>query len=166
MLFVAHGAGAEVIVSFRDGDPHDRLRVRNTGCAALAGTLRLDLTRSAGAVIADTLRGGPGTKDPMPVEVESGAIAVDPVADGAEILILRLTGLPAGGTAVVTLDLDDTRGWWDGPRVEVFEEEMAGAVVEFADTRGVFWTDGMARLLTAPCAQPQEMPEDPVVPMV
>lgn len=163
-------AAADLSITFRDGNPRDRFTVRNTGCAVVTGQLVIDLAPSAGGVIVDAVRGGPGTKDPMPVEVEAGRLTVAPVADGARRLSMHLGGLAAGERAVVTLDLDDTRGWWPGPRVEVFEQEMAGATATLAaphgTARATFDATGSARIAGASCADPgPDLPRDDPTPI-
>ena len=113
-------------VTFRDGNPHDRFWIKNTSCSTLVGALTLDLRSADSPVLIDTVRGGPGTKDPMPVEVLAGPIIVEPVRDGDRQIIFLLGDLPPNIEAVIGLDFDNETGWWPGPRVEVWGEHILG----------------------------------------
>ncbi len=140
----------DVHVSFRDGNPHDRFFIHNASCANLTGILTIDLRNSANGVLIDTIRGGPGTKDPMPVAVERGNIKLAPVADGDQELVVYLAGMQPGEQAVVTLDLDDTAGWLSAPRVSVDGHEVEGALVTLnaptGASYGTFGKNGVAYL--------------------
>ena len=162
-------AAADITLGIFDGNPHDRIVLTNTGCGVLAGTLVIDLTTSAAGLLIDTEYGGAGTKDPMPVEVERGALRLDPVRDGDRSLTIHVDALHPSETASVTLDLDDERGWWPGPRVEVWGEEIAGTIARFdqggAQAGAVFDATGQAWLTPAVppgCSAPAPGPYDTV----
>jgi hypothetical protein len=172
LLLLASPLCADVNIWIYDGDPYDRIRIQNTACQPLVGTLRIDLSSSSGGVIIDTVRGGPGTKDPMPVEIEQGAIKVEPVEDGAQDITVLIGHLAENETGIVTLDFDDTRGWWPGPRIEVFGDEIAGTVATLkvlgGVSQGVFDTTGFSRLsdpVPVDCTQPVDTPPDNPLPM-
>lgn len=148
---LAEAASADLEITIRDGDPWDRITIRNlAACGAVEGRLRIDLTSSEGDLLIDTVRGGPGTKDPMPVEVLNGPARVAPVEDGAQEIEIWLAGLGAGQSATIGLDFDDQASWWPGPRVVVFGEEIAGSAAQWqilgGGARAVFGTSGRARL--------------------
>lgn len=119
-------ASADLKLKLWDGNPYDRLSIYNDGCAIQYAELTIDFATSKGEIILDTVRGGPGTKDPMPVKVERGPIKLAPVADGDSSLTVLIGRLATGKSAVVTMDMDDTIGWWDGPRVSVDGDDVAG----------------------------------------
>lgn len=62
-------------ISTEDGNPWDKITIQNTGCTPLSGVMVFDFTHSAGGIILDTERGGPGTQDPMPVQVYIRALS-------------------------------------------------------------------------------------------
>lgn len=161
-------AQADVELTIRDGNPFDRIWIKNAAdCGALTAILHIDLGPSAGRLLLDTVRGGPGTKDPMPVEVERGPLRIDPVQDGATDLTVQIGALRAGDTASLTMDFDDQAGWWPGPRVEVFGDEIAGTVatlrVKGDSARAVFDTQGTA-VLQDPSAPDCNAPPQPDAP--
>ncbi|WP_375282075.1 hypothetical protein [Pseudooctadecabacter sp.] len=138
---------AEVSVMIRDGDPHDRIYIRNTGrCPLGYGVLGLDFTTSAGHILIDTAYGGAGTKDPMPVEVESGPLSVHPVLDGDRQIVMDIEGLAQGQSGVVTLDVDNEASGWFASRVSILNDHLEGTEARFAsmsqDARGVFDATG------------------------
>jgi len=130
-------------ISMADGDPHDRIWLKNVGkCEIVAGALTLDFRASAGDIVIDTAYGGIGTKDPMPVEVERGNITVQPVADGDPEIVILIGGIAPDGTAVVTLDFDNNLSGWFSRRVSILGDDVVGTLARFetpeAETSGVF----------------------------
>jgi len=128
-----------------DGDPHDRIWLRNLGsCEIVAGALVLDFRNSKGKIVIDTAYGGIGTKDPMPVEVETGNITVRPVADGDREIVVLIGSIAPNGTAVVTLDFDNDASGWFTQRVSILDADVAGTFARFETpnelTSGVFET--------------------------
>ncbi|MEM7296478.1 MAG: hypothetical protein AAF330_07645 [Pseudomonadota bacterium] len=159
-------------MTYRDGNPHDRFFIRHSGCAVLVGELEIDLHSSRGEVLIDTVRGGPGTKDPMPVDVERGPVLVDPVEDGAKILRVSILGLEPGKLAAITLDLDAETHWWPAPRVAVEGDEIAQSEARLAllaqGYAGVFDTTGGVRFSVpslSDCAETNEEEEPALVPI-
>lgn len=129
-------AGPQLAVSIFDGDPYDRVRIEQRGdCRGVTGRLTVDFSTSKGDVVLDTLRGGPGTKDPMEIRVEAGPLQVEPVADGAQVLRISMFELPPGVVASVTMDFDDQKGWWPGPRIVADGEDLEGTRLRF-ETKG------------------------------
>ena len=166
VLAVGSPLRADIVVTFRDGNPHDRLRIANTGCAAVSGTMTVDFTTSATGILLDTVRGGPGTKDPMPVEVERGPLAVGPVADGARTLTVEVDALQPGATGVITMDVDNTSGWWPEQRIDVFGEDIAGTTILWGDAVASTRADGTARMPQPPCPEVPDLPKDDTTPSV
>ena len=156
---------AELTVLIRDGDPHDRIYIRNTGrCQLASGVLGLDFTTSAGGILIDTAYGGAGTKDPMPVEVESGPVSVHPVLDGDRQIVIDIENLAPGHSGVVTLDVDNEASGWFASRVSILNDHLEGTGARFAsmsqDAQGVFDASG-AVVIGLPqdmCAQPEDVP--------
>lgn len=166
----AAAASADIRLSLQDGDPYDRLIILNDGCPLGIAELTLDFTGSQGKVILDTVRGGPGTKDPMPVEVERGRLSISPVADGAQTLTVGIGGMGTGERASVTMDMDDTQGWWPGPRVVADGEDLSGTSATLLTRGTMAFTEfsGGGAVLTSPvtsCAETQKAPELLTVPM-
>ena len=120
---------ADVAVWFRDGNPHDRFWIENRGCKTIVGVVDIDLRKTTGRVIIDTAYGGIGTKNPMPVEIVAGNIALDPVPDGTQDLTVDLKSIGPKETAIVTLNLDDTKSRWFTLRVEVDGWEVGSDIV-------------------------------------
>ncbi|MEO0359371.1 MAG: hypothetical protein AAF386_14005, partial [Pseudomonadota bacterium] len=165
LFLTATSAQADLVVTFSDGNPHDRFWLQNTGCATLVGVVTIDLTQSAGRVLIDSIRGGPGTKDPMPVEIERGDNTLGPVMDGDQHLDIYLHGLAPDTVAVVTLDLDGDVGWLAAPNVGVENSEMAGAraTIDSPDWAATALFDATARarfdaINPKPCAPPPTPP--------
>ena len=143
-------AAAELTITLRDGNPLDILSIRNNGCPVSDGTLIFDFTTSQADVFLDTVRGGPGSRDPLAVKVMNGDIAVHPVADGAQILTIDVRTLNEGSIAQVSMDMDDGLGTRGTAQVEVYGSELKGAVATLitGDTRhmGIFDANGIARI--------------------
>jgi len=140
-----------------DEDAQDWITVSHGGtCATLSGRLRIDFGPSAGSVVIDTEYGGAGTRDPAPVQVVTGPAVVLPVPDGARSIEIVLQDLPPQGQVIVTLDIDNERGWFAGNRVMATPADIAGSTVEVVPqardaVRGVF-VDG--RLAVVPVELP------------
>ena len=112
--------------------------------------LILDFTTSQADVYLDTVRGGPGSRAPLPVAVMSGDIRVKPVSDGAQTLVIIVDTLNEGDIAQVSMDMDDGLGTQGVAQVEVYGSELKGAVATLVTDeqqhRGVFDANGMARV--------------------
>jgi len=79
-----------------------RLAARpHADCPLVAAALQVDFSSSKGRLVIDTEYGGAGTKDPMPVQVLEGLALVDPVADGARRLTVRIGALPPKARVIV-----------------------------------------------------------------
>lgn len=170
LALLATSAQADIVLRMEDGNPHDRLWIRNTDqCGAITGVLQIDFEPSAGRVLLDTEYGGLGTKDPMPVEVELGNIRLAPVTDGDRHLTVFLEGLGAGDTAVVTMDFDNEASFWSSPRVEVFGGHIEGTIARFTDTdvtpQAIFDNRAIARISLAEQPCPKEEPPALTVPL-
>lgn len=160
---IAMAGGLEV--SLTDGDPYDRIYISNTGaCDIVAGALTLDFAGSDGKIVIDTAYGGVGTKDPMPVEVETGNIAVAPVADGDTEISVLIHSLGPGGTAIVTLDFDNNASFWFMRRVAILADDVVGTVARF-EAPGVSHAANFANggsvqldLPEAACSAPENEP--------
>jgi len=144
---VVAAGGAELSISIRDGDPHDRIFVSNTGACTLArGVLGIDFTMSSGGVLIDTQYGGAGTKDPMPVEVEYGPLHVHAVADGDRQIVIEVDVLLPGQSGTVTLDVDNEASPWFAQRVSILADHLEGSTARFAaaghDATAVFDASG------------------------
>lgn len=156
----------------RDGDPFDRIFIRNSGeCTLVQGVLGLDFTTSQGGVLIDTEYGGLGTKDPMPVAVEHGPLRVRTVLDGDRQIVIEIDGLLPDQSGVVTLDVDnEATGWFSG-RVSILGEHLDGATARFVtqgqDATGTFGETGevVIALPNAACAQKDEDVPLTVVPI-
>lgn len=168
----AGAASADLALHIWDGNPHDRIRVENTAaCGVVTGFLHIDFTPSKARLLIDTAYGGAGTRDPMPVEVEQGAVRIAPVSDGDRAITLRLEALAAGEQAVVTLDLDDEGSFFRAPRVSVTGRDIAGTRALFdlsgvGVAQAVFDDAGRARLaLDVDCSTPEDEGPFLAVPM-
>jgi len=158
----------ELHVMVLDEDDQDWITLSNTGhCASVTGRLRIDFNGSNGSVVIDTAYGGGGTRDPAPVQVLSGPAVLLPVADGARAIDMVITDLPPQGQVIVTLDIDNERGWFEETRVMATPQHIAGSVAEFTPrdpgsvpVRGVF-SDGRRAVLSAtgPCDEGASEPE-------
>jgi hypothetical protein len=133
LVFIAWGAPVKsddtipsLQISMEDGNPWDKITIQNTGCTPLSGVLVFDFTHSAGGIILDTERGGPGTQDPMPVQVYSGPVKLASPVDGATRLTLSIDRLRPGDIAIVRLDFDSTRSWWHRDRVVAMGADLGG----------------------------------------
>ena len=126
VVLFASPASTDITIVIRDGNPWDTITVSHDMCGPMSGRVHLDLESSAGNMLIDTVRGGAGTKDPMPVEVLAGPIIVEPVRDGDRQITFLLGDLPPNIEAVIGLDFDNETGWWPGPRVEVWGEHILG----------------------------------------
>ncbi|WP_297616135.1 hypothetical protein [uncultured Roseicyclus sp.] len=150
-----------------DEDAQDWITVSNGGsCAAVSGRVRIDFGASAGSVVIDTEYGGAGTRDPAPVRVVSGPAVVMPVPDGARSIVIVVSDLPPRGQVIVTLDIDNERGWFEDGRVVATPRDIAGSTAEFVApgldsdvVRGVF-ADGRIAVLPVelPCADSASEP--------
>jgi hypothetical protein len=153
----ALGETAELRVFVMDEDEHDWITLSHAGgCGIVSGQLRVDFGPSAGGVVIDTAYGGGGTRDPSPVAVLSGPVVAVPVTDGARHIDLLVTGLGPGGQAVVTLDIDNERGWFENARVMATPDDIMGSVATFTPgddagpaTRAEF-NDGRLAMMQVP----------------
>jgi hypothetical protein len=118
-------------------------RTNRTGSSLqqYAGGCGIDLGACSGsisgprraAVVIDTAYGGGGTRDPSPVAVLSGpVVAVGGRRMGRAHIDHRVTGrCRHGGQAVVTLDIDNERGWFENARVMATPDDIMGSVATF-----------------------------------
>ena len=158
----------QLSVMMWDGDPHDRIFIRNTDdCALVRGVLVLDFTTSRGRVLIDTQYGGLGTKDPMPVAVEHGPLTVLPVADGDRRIFIEIHGLLPAQSGTVTLDVDNEATGWFAGRVSILGEHLEGATARFRaqsaglgdDAFGTFTSAGaVAIALPNNACTPEDVP--------
>jgi hypothetical protein len=126
---------AHLHVMVIDEDEQDWIVLRNTSdCAAITGHARIDFSASRGSVVIDTDYGGPGTRDPGLVRVLSGPAVVGDVEDGARAIDIAVHALPPQGQAIVTLDIDNERGWFENARVMATPGDIRGSVAEFTAT--------------------------------
>ena len=154
LLFCASTAHADgVTIDFGDGNPFDRFIIGNVGCALEDATIIIDTRGTTGDVLMDTVRGGPGTQDPMPIAIKTGDAQILPTRDGSQLLILKIGYLKSDDRISVTLDVDDGAAAAHIDRVEVAQNEMAGAsarlIVHRQSTIGIFGQDGTV-LIEAP----------------
>lgn len=98
-------------LAFIEDAPTDFLRLTN----ASAGDWRLvaaeiDLVPSAGALLLDTIRGGPGTGVAAQFRHADGPAptAQSGIVDGSTAFAFQFDGIAAGGRTAFALDLDDT----------------------------------------------------------
>lgn len=165
VMMAGQAAAGGLEISMADGNPHDRIWLRNQGaCEIIAGALMLDFQNSAGRIVIDTAYGGIGTKDPMPVEVERGNITVAPVADGDAQITILIGSITPGGQAVVTLDFDNDQSGWFSNRVSILGKDVIGTLARFETpsetTNGVF-ESGPVVTLDLPedaCTAPKDDP--------
>lgn len=129
-------------VSMADGDPLDRIYILNLGsCGAPAGLMTLDMSNSAGGLVIDTQYGGLGSRDPSPITVEMGPIALEPVADGDTGLAIRMGGLGPGELAVISFDGDTRRSFWEERRVVFEASDLVGTRIAFRTRAGTYSTE-------------------------
>jgi hypothetical protein len=152
-------------MAITDGNPHDRIYLLNKGrCDIVSGTLTIDFKGSDGNILIDTQYGGKGTKDPMPVEIEKGLIAVDPVPDGAQKITIHLIALPPNGRAIVTLDVDNDQSGWFSRRVSILSEDLNGTTARYTRSKHIskatFGKTGTANLALPKSACDKEGAED------
>ncbi len=169
-LSTANETSPQLTVTIADGNPWDRIGLRVTGtCKALSGALEIDFTNAHGRFLIDTVYGGPGTKDPMPVKVLSGLISVAPVVDGARGLTMQIGAIAPGTQAIVGLDLDNEQGFWQWQRVEIDRIGLAGTSVTFRAgnfSNEVTFGDSGQAVITLPASVcEQEPPRGTTVPM-
>ncbi|SLN16085.1 hypothetical protein PSA7680_00433 [Pseudoruegeria aquimaris] len=130
-------AQAGLLVRFVEGAPKDRFEIRNEGtCPTAAGTLMLDLSKSAGGLIFDVTGRGAGVEVFQPFEMVAGAEALaslPKVRDGQDRLELAIENLPPGGLIAFTIDVDDTLG---ARAITVSGAEIAGATVSHVHGQG------------------------------
>lgn len=122
-------AANELLVWFQDGNPADRILVHNTGCPISGAKLTIDFRSSSGKVLIDTTYGGPGSRDPLDVQVARGDIRIIPPQDGAQILEIMIDDMQRGAIAEVTMDVDDQISATENMRVGVSGSEVAGTTV-------------------------------------
>lgn len=152
-------------VSITDGDPYDRIRLINLGdCASLTGLVTIDFANSVGKIVIDTQYGGVGTKDPMPVAVEAGPIAVKPVFDGDTQIGIFIDGMVSNGQGAVTLDVDNDASGWFARRVSILSDDLAGTVVRFGADQTVFGATSTVDLVLDGDACAQLTPEEIAIP--
>ena len=158
LCFAATSVAADGLeIRFADGNPHDRFWIKNVGCPLEDATLLIDMRSAIAGVLMDTVRGGIGTKDPMPVEIEEGEATLLPIRDGSQLMILQLPYLKTGGQVTVTLDVDDAASAGFDDRVEVDGSELHGARVTVlaagGRTTATFDARGLALPQTPPPAR-------------
>lgn len=169
--FAAWADTPKLGIVIADGDPHDRIHLLNqSDCNIVSGTITIDFTASDGKIIIDTQYGGIGTKDPMPVEIEKGMIAVEPVSDGARAITIHAIGLPPNDSAIVTLDVDNNQSGWFSRRVSILAQDLNGTVARYSRTRfeteTKFNKTGTATLdLPAEACQKDDTPHDDPTPV-
>ncbi len=167
---LSYAEGPSLSISMADGNPHDRITMINTGsCDMVSGTLSLDFTASKGKIIIDTQYGGLGTKDPMPVEIEMGLIAVEPVSDGANHITILLGAIPPKGKAVVTLDFDNNFSPWMAARVSIEDEDLEFTTATYKgagmELTAEFGTQGTAAIDLPKEACETDQPEEVLTPI-
>ena len=148
---LASSSYGDVSVAFRDGAPKDRITLTNDGCDLINATLTIDLSATPAGLIFDVTSAGAGVEVYQPVEVTAGAIIVQPVVDGAQMLIMDIPSFPKGSVFSLTADLDDTVS---NRQITVNGSEMVGASVSLALADVVrsapFGSDGTAMLALTP----------------
>ncbi len=123
----------DLSVAIGDGNPWDTIQIINhADCPLVAAALQVDFSSSKGRLVIDTEYGGAGTKDPMPVQVLEGLALVDPVADGARRLTVRIGALPPKARVIVGLDMDNETGFWRQQRIEFDDIGLAGTGLTLA----------------------------------
>jgi hypothetical protein len=89
----------------------------------------------------------------MPIAIKTGDAQILPTRDGSQLLILKIGYLKSDDRISVTLDVDDGAAAAHIDRVEVAQNEMAGAsarlIVHRQSTIGIFGQDGTV-LIEAP----------------
>ena len=167
LILAGQAAAGGLEISMADGDPHDRIWLRNhVDCEIIAGALVLDFRGSEGQIVIDTAYGGVGTKDPMPVEVEVGNISVVPVADGDQEITILMGGIAPGGEAVVTLDFDNGGNNWFSQRVSILSKNVVGTVARFETPQGQMsarFESGARLELGLPDGACEDQQDEPVV---
>jgi hypothetical protein len=113
-------------VWFFDGNPKDRLIIRNAGCPIWDATIVLDMRPTQNGILFDTVRGGPGIRDPLDITVDQGDATLGPVADGDQVLHIFVNHLRDADQITIAMDVDDSG---IGDQVVVTGSEMQGAIV-------------------------------------
>lgn len=153
LLAPVNQACAAVEVTFRDGNPWDVFLITSTDCPIRDAELRIDLTTSVAGVLIDTEYGGAGSQDPLPAELASGDATLVPVADGDQLLIVKIARLDDETPIRLQMDVDDTAGTQYAPRIQVALDEMTGATVTLthagSTTSAPFDASGLARVPSA-----------------
>lgn len=155
-------AAADVLVSFEDRAPTDRITVVNDAeCALGPFTLLLDLEPAPTGLFFDVALGGAGVGVVQPLRIVEGADAVlEPpiVLDGDRLLGVTLRGLAPGGQVVFTVDVDDRAAAGVLGQTRVAGSEMAGALARVSPisapdraAEALFEADGAARVPLPDC---------------
>lgn len=131
-------AQANLQISFIEGAPKDRFKIENTGnCGIVDSTVRLDLSRSAGALIFDVTGRGAGVEVFQPLEITQGRdalLGLPTVTDGQTSIDFAINTLAPGDSIAFTIDVDDTLGQRE---ITVAGSEMAGAMVRLSQDQKV-----------------------------
>ena len=130
----AQACGPMATIAFYEGSPSDRFEIANNSSGAWeVAHVVLGLEGSAGALIFDTLGGGPGTSMYQPfaaVPSEVEAVVPRELADGERVITLKFAGFRPGAMFAFTIDVDDTLVYSDLGRMRVTESEIEGAVAK------------------------------------
>lgn len=123
----SHSCAIDVTVRFVEGAPVDRFVLTNTSPVAIGPmNVSFDLRPSVGKLVFDTQSGGVGVEVFQPFQSDDATLDV---ADGAEGLMMPLSGLAGNASTNFTIDVDDRLTASDLGQIRVSGSEMQGAVV-------------------------------------
>ena len=128
-LLASPAFGQDIDVQFQDGNPFDRFIAFNRGCPIAAATLTVDFTTSRGGIVIDTVRGGPGTRDPMDARLTEGNATLVAVTDGDQGFVVDVIRFPTISAITVVMDVDDTTSLFEDGQVFADGQELSGTTV-------------------------------------
>lgn len=157
---VTSPASAQVVVTFEEDAPTDRITVINeTACDLVDFDLEIDLRGSAGALIFDVTEAGAGYSVSQPFGIAEGVESVKfgtQVLDGDRSVRVSFHHLQRGKRVVFTADLDDTVVSGPLGPTMITPDELAGATAilylrSYDPVPAIFGVDGAARLPNIYC---------------
>ena len=115
--------------TFIESAPKDRFVFVNGGCPLANVDVEIDLTGSTGSLIFDVTDAGAGVEVFQPVEVQSGAVTLQPAVDGDQQLSFAINELSTEAEVVISADLDDVLTDGALGQIRVADNELAGTAI-------------------------------------
>jgi hypothetical protein len=127
---------AHLHVMVIDEDEQDWITSATSDCGIDHGAAPGRFQRPPGALWSSTrIMAAAARATPARLAVLSGPVVVPAVTDGARAYrSSRDHACRHGGQAVVTLDIDNERGWFENARVMATPDDIMGSVAEFTAT--------------------------------